>query len=164
MNTATASPLASILIIEDDPKQLRLYSKALRGYRLTCVSSGTAALRSLADAVPDVILLDHVLADGEKGVDFLPRLKEAAAHVPIIMISGTLGVRDQVKALQGPKGAHFVLEKPVDIDELEKTVEIALTECGLGEAVRLLQSLEKAEKIDAEEPDRRFTERLVLLC
>lgn len=160
MNTTGKNHLASILIVEDDPKQLRLYSKALRGYRLTCVSSGTAALKSLADDVPDVILLDHVLAEGERGVDFLPRLKEAAAHVPVIVISGTLGIRDQVKALQGPKGAHFVLEKPVDLDELEQTVEIALTECGLGEAVRLLQSLEKAEKIDADEPDRRFTERL----
>ena len=36
---------ASILIVEDDPQQLRLYAKALRGYRLTCVSSGTDALR-----------------------------------------------------------------------------------------------------------------------
>ena len=33
-----------ILIVEDDPAQLRLYSKALRGYRLTCVASGSAAL------------------------------------------------------------------------------------------------------------------------
>ena len=32
---------ASILIVEDDPQQLRVYAKALRGYRLTSVSSGT---------------------------------------------------------------------------------------------------------------------------
>ena len=29
--------MASILIIEDDPTQLKLYAKALRSYRLTCV-------------------------------------------------------------------------------------------------------------------------------
>jgi len=152
--------LASILIVEDDPKQLRLYSKALRGYRLTCVSTGTAALKSLAERAPDVILLDHVLAEGERGTDFLPRLKEAASHVPIIVISGSLNLKQQLKTLQGPRAAHYVLEKPVDLDELEGTVESALTECGLGEAVRILQSLEKAEKMDASEPDRRFTERL----
>jgi DNA-binding NtrC family response regulator len=151
---------ASILIVEDDPKQLRLYSKALRGYRLTCVATGSAALKSLAETMPDVIILDHVLAEGEKGTDFLPKLKQAAAHVPIIVISGSLNIRQQLKALQGPNAAHYVLEKPVDIDELDQTVETALTECGLGETVRMLQSLEKAEKIDAAEPDRRFTERL----
>jgi DNA-binding NtrC family response regulator len=152
--------IATILIVEDDPKQLRLYSKALRGYRLTCIATGTAALKSVAESVPDLILLDHVLGAGERGIDFLPRLKEVAAHVPIIIISGSLDIRQQLQALQGPRAAHYILEKPVDLDELEQTVEIALTECGLGEAVRTLQSLERAEKLNASEPDRRFTERL----
>lgn len=152
--------MASILIVEDDPRQLRLYSKALRGYRLTCVPHATAALETIRESVPDLILLDHILEQGERGTEFLPRLKEAAAHVPIIVISGSLGLRDQIKALQGPRSAHFVLDKPVDLDELERTVEVALTECGLGETIRVLQSLEQAEKLDASEPDRRFTERL----
>jgi len=156
----TGTAMASILIVEDDPKQLRLYSKALRGYRLTCVATGSTALKSLAEAMPDLIILDHILGEGEKGTDFLPRLKQAAAHVPIIVISGSLNLKQQLATLQGPNGAHYVLEKPVDLDELDRTVETALTECGLGETVRMLQSLEKAEKIDAAEPDRRFTERL----
>ena len=156
----TETAMASILIVEDDPKQLRLYAKALRGHRLTCVSTGTAALKSLTDHLPDVILLDHVLEAGELGMDFLPRLKEAAAHVPIIVISGSLNLREQLRSLQGPRAAHYVLEKPVDLDELEETVKTALTECGLGEALQTLQSLERAEKLDVSEPDRRFTERL----
>jgi len=160
MTTVAETAMASILIVEDDPKQLRLYAKALRGYRLTCVSTGTAALRSLADHTPDVILLDHVLEAGERGTDFLPRLKEAAAHVPIIVVSGSLDIREQLKALQGPRAAHYVIEKPVDLDELDQTVETALAECGLGETVRMLQSLERSEKLDVSEPDRRFTERL----
>lgn len=160
METMSPAAAATILIVEDDPKQLRLYSKALRGYRLTCVSNATAALKSLSEARPDLILLDHVLAGGEKGADFLPRIKDAAAHVPVVVISGSLGVREQLQALQGPRAAHYVLEKPVDLDELERVVETGLTECGLGEAVRVLQALEQAEKIDASEPDRRFTERL----
>jgi DNA-binding NtrC family response regulator len=162
------SMIASILIVEDDPKQLKLYAKALRGYRLTCVSSGTAALAALAEVRPDLILLDNILAEGERGVEFLPELKGAAAHVPVIVISGTLKLREKLSALQGPRSAHYVLEKPVDLDELDRTVEIALTECGLSETVRALQSLERAEKIDSSEPNRRFTERLArqheILC
>jgi CheY-like chemotaxis protein len=153
-------PMASILIVEDDPKQLKIYGQALRGYRLTSVSTGSEALEVLAKARPDVIILDHILAAGEKGAEFLPRLKSAAAHVPVIMISGTLKLREQLAALQGPRAAHYVLEKPVDLDELDKTIEIALTECGLAETVAALQSLEQAEKLDVSEPDRRFTERL----
>lgn len=150
----------SILIVEDDPEQLRAYTKALRGYRLTCVSTGTSALESLSKQVPDLILLDHVLADGERGVDFLPQFKELAAHVPIIVISGTLDIERRLQALQGPQSAHYTLEKPVGLVELEATVEEALSQCGLGETVASLQSLERAEKIGTGEPDRRFTERL----
>ena len=152
--------MASILIVEDEPRQLKLYAKALRGYRVTCVSTATAALNSLEETKPDLIILDNVLDSGEKGVEFLPRLKNAAAHVPIILVSGTLQLREQLTALQGPRSAHYCLEKPVDLDELDQTVEIALTECGFGETVAALQSLERAEKLDLSEPDRRFTERL----
>lgn len=160
VDTMNSPPLASILIVEDDPQQIRLYSKGLRGYRLTCVANGSAALAAVIERVPDVVLLDHILAGGERGTDFLPRLKEVAAHVPVIIISGTLGIRDQLKALQGPRSAHYVLEKPVDLDELERTVEIALTECGMAETIRALESLERAELIESNEPERRFVERL----
>ena len=152
--------MAAILIVEDDPKQLKLYGKALRGYRLTCVSTGSAALAAISEAKPDLIILDNILEEGQKGLDFLPKLKGVAAHVPVIMISGTLQFREKLAALQGPRSAHYILEKPVDLDELDKTVEIALTECGMGEAIRALQSLERAEKTEFSEPDRRFTERL----
>lgn len=158
--TATEETMASILIVEDDPKQLKLYGKALRGYSLTCVSTGSAALKAIAETKPDLVILDNILEAGEKGLDFLPQLRSLAAHVPVIMISGTLQIREKLAALQGPRAAHYLLEKPVDLDELDKTVEIALTECGMGEAIRALQSLERAEKTEFSEPDRRFTERL----
>lgn len=152
--------IADILVVEDDPAQIRVYAKALRGYRLTCVSSGTAALERIKEEVPDVILLDHVLADGEKGAEFLPQLKDAAAHVPVVFISGTLDIQGRLSALQGSRSAHFFLEKPVDLTLLRDTVSKALDECGLDETVRALESLERAEKIEKNEPERRFTERL----
>jgi transcriptional antiterminator len=39
-------------------------------------------------------------------------------------------------------------------------VDRALNECGMGEAVKMLRSLERAEKVESNEPERRFTERL----
>jgi CheY-like chemotaxis protein len=137
--------LANVLIIEDDPQQVWFYSKTLRGYRLTCVPNATAALSEIISKVPDLIILDHVLTGGELGVSFLPQIKALAAHVPIIIISGTLDVQGKLAALQGPRAAHYVIEKPVDLGELEKAVEIALTECGFAEMVSMLESLERAE-------------------
>src|SRR5262245_1809047 len=94
--------LASVLIVEDDPQQVRLYAQVLREYRLTCVTNGSAALKALEEHVPDLIILDNVLAQGELGTAFLPRLKAVAAHVPIIIISGTLDIAGQLRILQGP--------------------------------------------------------------
>src|SRR5262249_46794961 len=85
----TVAVTASILVVEDDPNQFRLYAKVLKGYRLTCVVNGSAALKALEEQLPDLIILDHVLAAGERGSDFLPRLKAIAAHVPVVIVSGT---------------------------------------------------------------------------
>lgn len=150
----------SILIVEDDLEQIGLYAQILAGYRLTHVGTGSAALRVLADQTPDLIILDHVLASGERGTDFLPRFKAAAAHVPIIVISGTLDISGQLEALQGPGSAAYVIEKPVDIEQLERTVRTALDECGPAEAVQTLRSLERAELIEDSDRERLFTERL----
>src|SRR5215471_1609063 len=156
----TPAATATILVVEDDPNQFRLYGKVLKGYRLTCVVNASAAVKALEERLPDLIILDHVLAGGERGADFLPRLKEVAAHVPIIIVSGTLDIQGQLQALQGPRSAHYVLEKPVRAADLTALVEKALTDCGFGETVRALQSLERAEKIESNEPERRFVERL----
>ena len=132
----------------------------MRRFELTCVSTGSAALAALDEHVPDLIILDHILADGERGLTFLPLLKELAAHVPVIVISGTLDVPEKLRALQGPKSAHYTLEKPVGLLELESTVAEALRHCGFGETVAQLRSLERAEKLGSTEPERRFTDRL----
>lgn len=151
---------ATILIIEDDPDQVLLYHKALKKYRLRSVDKASEALAILNDELPDVIILDHVLAAGERGAEFLPLLKEKAAHVPIALITGTLDVPGQLKALQGADAAHFLIEKPVDIGELRAVVARALDECGLAETVRSIRSLERAEMIRTSEPERQFAERL----
>ena len=151
---------AAILIIEDDPDQVLLYSKALRPYRLLTAASGTEALRIIHDEIPDVIILDQILAAGEKGTDLLPVLKTELAHVPVVIVSGTLDIKGQIKALQGPKSAHYVIEKPVDVDELKAVLSQAIDECGLAETVRSLRSLERAEMLRTNEPERQFTERL----
>ncbi len=151
---------ATILIVEDEQDQVLLYRKALKQFRVEAVDRGSSALAFLHDEIPDVIILDHVLAEAERGTEFIPALKAVAGHVPIILITGTLKIHEQLKALQGADSAHFVIEKPVDLDELRKVVKKALDECGMAETVRAIRSLERAEIIRTSEPERQFAERL----
>lgn len=149
-----------ILIIEDDDFQYEIYEEALAGYKLKRVISGSQALTTIAKDPPDLVVLDHVLSDGELGLDFLPEFKEMLPYVPIIIVSGALEVHQQMHALQGPRRAHYCLPKPVDVHELKKTVETALKECGETEVVRQFEALERSKRVDALELFSRSTDRL----
>jgi ActR/RegA family two-component response regulator len=71
-----------------------------------------------------------------------------------------LEVHQQFRALQGPRRAHYCLPKPVDVQELRRTVETALKECGTSEVVRQFEALERSKRIDAQELLSRSTDRL----
>lgn len=149
-----------LLIIEDDDLQYELYEETLSDYRLVRALNGSAALAKLPVEPPSLLILDHVLAEGERGLDFLPEFKELLPHVPVIVVSGALEVRQQLAALQGPRRAHYCLPKPVDLRELKRTVATALKECGDAEIVRQFEALERARRIDAQELLSRSTDRL----
>ena len=150
----------TILIVEDDDLQFEIYEEALAKYRLIRVKNGSEALARIPRQPPDVLILDHVLAEGELGLDFLPGFKELLPHVPIIIVSGALEVRQQMAALQGPRRAHYCLPKPVDVHDLRRTVESALQECGEIEVVRQFEALERSHRADAQELFSRSTDRL----
>jgi DNA-binding NtrC family response regulator len=149
-----------LLIIEDDDLQYEIYEDALAKYQLIRATSGTDALKRISSSRPDAVILDHVLGEGELGLEFLPELKELLPHVPIIVVSGALEVHQQMAALQGPRRAHYCLTKPLDIRALKKTVETALNECGETEVVRQFEALEKSHRIDALDLFSRSTDRL----
>ncbi len=151
---------ATILVIEDDDLQYEIYEDALAKYRLIRVTSGSDALAAIATQRPDVLILDHVLDKGELGLEFLPELKELIPFVPIVVVSGALDIEQQLKALQGPRRAHYCLTKPVDIRELKRTVDSALDECGEREVVHQFEALERSHRIDALDLFSRSTDRL----
>jgi DNA-binding NtrC family response regulator len=150
----------TVLVIEDDDFQYEIYEEALSKYNLVRVTNGSQALSEAAKARPDVVVLDHVLSEGELGLDFLPELKELLPFVPIIIVSGALEVHQQLEALQGPRRAHYVLTKPVDIHVLKRTIGIALKECGEHEAVKQFEALERSHRTDALDLFSRSTDRL----
>ncbi len=151
---------ATILIIEDDDLQYEIYEEALAAHRLVRTRTGSEALARMPEILPDLVILDHVLEAGEQGLVFLPEFKELLPHVPVIVISGALEVQQQLRALQGPRRAHYCLPKPVDVQELRRTIRIALEECGRNEIVRQFEALERSQRVDALELFSRSTDRL----
>jgi DNA-binding NtrC family response regulator len=151
---------AHILIIEDDDLQYEIYEEALAKYTLMRARRGSDALAQIPQNPPDLLVLDHVLDEGELGLDFLPEFKELLPHVPIIIVSGALEVHQKMEALQGPRRAHYCLTKPVDIRVLKRTVETALKDCGQREVVRQFEALERSRRVDALELFSRSTDRL----
>lgn len=149
-----------VLIIEDDDLQYELYEDALEEFELTRARSGSEALEKAAKQTPSAIILDHILDEGDLGLDYLPELKELLPHVPIVIVSGALEVQQQMSALQGPRRAHYVVNKPVDLNLLAKTLRTALAECGETEVLRGFEALERSKRIDAEFLFSRSTDRL----
>jgi DNA-binding NtrC family response regulator len=155
-----AKPPPTLLIVEDDDLQYEIYEETLDHYQLVRVLNGTQALAAVAKTPPNLLILDHVLSEGELGLNFLPQFKELLPYVPIIIVSGALEVQQQIRALQGPRRAHYVLPKPVDIRELKRTVATALKECGEQEVVRQFEALERSKRVDVLELFSRSTDRL----
>ena len=149
-----------ILVVEDDDLQYELYEDALADYELQRVRTGSDALEGAARQPPSLIILDHILDAGDLGLDYLPELKELLPHVPVVIVSGALEVQQQIRALQGPRRAHYVVNKPVDLTELTRTVATALKECGETEVLRGFEALERSKRIDAEFLFSRSTDRL----
>src|SRR2546427_231843 len=149
-----------ILIIEDDDLQYELYEETLAQYELVRTATASDALRAVAKTPPNLILLDHILAKGELGLDYLGELKELVPYVPVIVVSGALEVHQQMTALQGPRRAHYCITKPVDLNELTRTIETALKDCGEAEIVRQFEALERSKRVDVQELLSRSTDRL----
>lgn len=149
-----------ILVIEDDDLQYEIYEEALGRYEIVRVDTASEALKSVARTPPNLIILDHILGKGELGLDYLAEFKELLPHVPIIVVSGALEAHQQIHALQGPRRAHYCITKPVDLNELRRTVETALAECGETEVVRQFEALERSRRVDVEDLLSRSTDRL----
>jgi two-component system KDP operon response regulator KdpE len=105
-----------VLIADDDPQILRALriTLAARGYDVTVVSDGTAALEAAARTHPELVILDLGMP-GLSGVDVVQALRGWTA-VPILVVSGRSESWDKVEALDA--GADDYVTKPFAIDEL----------------------------------------------
>lgn len=102
---------ATILLVEDDRLLRKAAERALlqRGFRVVTAANGDEALRSVAAAVPDLILLDVVMP-GIDGYEVLRRLKaaEATAGTPVIILTNVGQDSDVQMALEAGAAAYAI--------------------------------------------------------
>lgn len=113
-----------ILIVEDDRRLSQINRRALEseGYAVSAAFTLREARLQLADAPPDVILLDVKLPDGS-GFDFCREIREhAAAH--IIFLTSVTESEGEMEGLVA--GGDDYLRKPYGIELLRVRVKKAL--------------------------------------
>jgi signal transduction histidine kinase/ActR/RegA family two-component response regulator len=107
-----------ILLVDDNKDTLRLLSRLLirRGYEVSTVDDGLAALRVAQEFQPEILLLDIGLP-GLDGYSLARRLRaDGFADTPMIAISGYAQENDRALAREAGFNHHFA--KPVDVDAL----------------------------------------------
>ena len=79
---------ASVLLVDDDPRILRMLERTLgaEGYEVTAVADGGAALARIERSVPDLIVLD-VAMPGLDGLAVTRRLRAKRLGVPILLLT-----------------------------------------------------------------------------
>src|SRR5512135_1290292 len=88
------------ILVVDDEKGVRDSLKMVlefESYEVLFAENGQEALRHLAAAVPDLILLDVKMA-GMDGLEVLQRVREKSSELPVIMISGHGTIETAVEA------------------------------------------------------------------
>jgi DNA-binding response OmpR family regulator len=113
-----------VLLVEDAPEFAQLATNVLTdaGYRVRTVSTLAAALTAMSSSMPDLVVLDLGLPDGD-GLDLCRSIREHS-NAYVIVVSGRSGEVDKLKGFR--LGADDFLVKPFSGRELVARVEALL--------------------------------------
>ncbi len=110
---------AKILVVEDEPaiQELVAYACRTSGFEVRRSDSVRSARESVADELPDLVLLDWMLPD-RPGIELLRELRgsERTRALPVIMLTAKGGETDKVTGLDA--GADDYVVKPFSPREL----------------------------------------------
>lgn len=111
-------------MVEDDPDARQILADYLqaRGYEVHAAGDGAEAMKALARANPDAVLLDLMMPRVD-GWEFLAYLR-ASSDIPVIVITARDATDDVVRALA--QGADDYVVKPFKLREVEARLEAQL--------------------------------------
>ena len=119
--------MAKILIVEDNPDNMKLFRAVLtiRGHQVVGLPGGEKLLETMEAEAPAIVLLDIQLP-GEDGYQLLEKLRAtyAAALPPVVALTAHAMSGDREKALDA--GFSGYLTKPIDVGTFATSVETFL--------------------------------------
>lgn len=115
-------PAPRVLVVDDDPGQRSLLQTFLErnGHHPLVADSGEAALKLLT-AAPVSMMISDVRMPGMTGLETLRHARQLHPKLPVLLVTAYADIRDAVGAMRD--GAVNYLSKPIDLDELLRTVE-----------------------------------------
>jgi two-component system NtrC family response regulator/two-component system response regulator AtoC len=113
-----------VLFVDDEEEFVQLLAERAKLQELgtEIALDGSEALEKLGKKLPDVMILDFMLA-GIDGLTVLKQVKNKYPHVQVIMLTAKGNPEIEKNAREA--GAFDYLEKPVDFKQLKKRIEKA---------------------------------------
>ena len=126
-----------ILVVDDEEKMRRLLQINLSNdYEVLLAGDGQEALNLLKENDIDLILTDLKMPKKD-GIELLRDAKSINSNLPVVLMTAYGTVETAVTAMK--EGAYDYVLKPVKMDEIEVTIEKALSYAGLTEENRALK-------------------------
>jgi two-component system response regulator AtoC len=114
-----------ILIVDDEASSRAsiIINLSRDGWEFLVASNGEEALGLVREEKPDLVVSDIRMPKMD-GLEFLKRAREMQKDLQVIMITAYDDMQTTVRAIQ--EGAYEYVRKPIDLDELELTIQRAL--------------------------------------
>ena len=111
-----------ILLVDDEVVFTNNMSKLLtsRGYRVSAVNSGDAAIRALEESDFDVVVLDLKMP-GMDGLATLKEIKKLGLFTETLILTGHGSIDSALEAVK--LGAYDYLTKPCEVGDLVDKIE-----------------------------------------
>lgn len=118
---------ARLLLVQSEPvlAELASFRLELLGYQITPAASGAEALSKVQEALPDLLIIDTTLPEGD-GLEWLSRLRGefSADQLPVLVFSLDPSLETVERAYHA--GAQDYLITPFDPVVMEEKIETLL--------------------------------------
>ncbi len=133
-----------ILIVDDDEVSCQLFAETLEqeGYHVDQAHSGDEALALLRDNLHDLLVID-VRMPGLTGLEVTRTVHAKQASLPIIVMTAFGSMETAIEAIH--EGAFDFISKPMNLEEIKKTVSRALAQRALQDSAQKGGSEVKSE-------------------
>ncbi len=135
----------TIVVIEDDP----LVNSTIKGIlsskyqRVETFTDANKGLEDLHMIAPDLVLLDIFLGH-TNGLDILEQLRKQGYTMPVIIMTAFSDIKMAVRAMK--LGAEDFIVKPLDLEQLEVSVDRSLKNFDLKRQVDILSEQLKKDQ------------------